>query len=231
MNRTELEQLVNLVTQQVLSAMQGEEDCPCPATQGMSRALVIGGGAERIPQELRHNFLLLDTQDYETHQNVLRYDRVIITALTFSQLADIALGRAGDPSSCAVIRALLEGIDVFMLENSLPFRAYSGKGSTALYHLLEGYAQTLQIFGVKLYKHKTVPELPEAKPPKYQAPAVEVPLGTAVPNANRLVTEAAALAMVKQGSPLRIPSSSILTPSARDVFSQAGITLILEDPV
>lgn len=230
MNRSELEQLVNLVTQQVLSSMQQGTACAesCAATQGLPNVLVIGGGTQ-LPQELCHSCVLFDPEDYKSHRNILRYDRVVITALTFAQLADIALGRAEDAASCAVVHALLEGVDVFLLENALPFRAYAGKGSTALYHLLEGYAQTLQIFGVKLYRHKTAPDLPEPKPPKYQAPPVAVPVGTAVPNASRLVTEAAALAMVKQGSPLRLPSASIITPSARDVFAQAGITLILED--
>lgn len=222
MNQAELEQIVKLVTQQVMAAMDGAA-C-CPATDGHKKVLVVGSANVPIPQELTEDCVLLELEDYQAHQNILRYDRVIITELTITQLADIALGRIADAASCAVIHALLNGISVYMLPEALAFRKFAGKGSSALYNLLEQYAQTLQIFGVKTYKPKPRQVLPEAKPCKFAAPPVPVPKGSMVPNAHRLVTEADALALISAGGPIHLPAGAILTPLARDILAKAGVT-------
>lgn len=222
MNQTELEQIVKLVTQQVMAAMEAAP-C-CPGTEGFDKVLVIGKENGPIPQELTTDSVVLNLDDYKTNQNILRYDRVIITNLTITQLADIALGRIGDEASCAVIHALLNGVDVYLLPDALGFRKFAGKGSKALYSLLEQYAQTLQVFGVKAYKPQPKQVLPEAKPAKFAAPPVEVPRGSMVPNAHRLITETEALALVSAGGPVQLPKDAILTPLARDILAKVGVT-------
>lgn len=222
MNQAELEQIVQLVTQQVMAAMEAAP-C-CPGTEGFDKVLVVGKENAPIPQELTADSVMLNLEDYKTNQNILRYDRVIITGLTITQLADIALGRIGDEVSCAVIHALLNGIDVYLLPEALGFRKFAGKGSKALYGLLEQYVQTLQVFGVKAYKPMPKQVLPEAKPAKFAAPPVEVPRGSMVPNAHRLITEAEALALVSAGGPVQLPGDAILTPLARDILAKVGVT-------
>lgn len=226
MKQTELEQIVTLVTQQVMAAMAHDAPCCSPQTEGMSRVLVVGGGSAPLPEELCRDSVCLELEDYCAHRNILRYDRVVITQLSTTQLADIAQARVSDDVTEAVLQALLNGISTFMLEEALSFRRYAGKGSTALYDLLEGYARTLQVFGVKLTVRRAKPVVPEARPPKFSPPPVQVPKGTALPNAGSLITEAEALELVKGGGPVHLSAGAILTPSARDVFSQAGIDLI-----
>lgn len=222
MNQTELEQIVKMVTQQVMAAMNG---ISCGAeTEGLAKVLTVGPENAPLPQELTTDSVLLDLEDYKINRNIRRYDRVIIKELTITQLADIALGRIGDEATCAVIHALLNGIDVYLLPDALTFRKFAGKGSNALYNLLEQYAQTLQVFGVKAYKYKPRQVLPEAKPAKFAAPAVPVPRGTLVPNAHRLITEAEALALVSSGGPVQIPAGAILTPLARDILAKVGVS-------
>lgn len=223
MERSDLEYIVDLVTQQVLSAVKAQQTPCAPQAEGFSKVLVVGKPKRELPEELVRDTVLYDLEDYKGCKNILRYDRVIITHLTTLQLADIALGRPGDEAACAVLYALLSGVDVFLMEDALSFRRFAGKGSTALYHLLEGYAQTLQIFGVKQVSRQRRQEPPPAKPPKFAAPLVSVPTGSASPNADRLITEARALELVKAGGGVRLPQRAILTPAARDVFAQAGV--------
>ena len=225
MEKREMEQIVEQVTRQVLSAL-GQGKSPDAQTEGLPKVLVVGGAGQDVPECYRRDVVLLDIEDYRTNRNILRYDRVLIAHLNITQLADIAQGRIGDEVSCAVVHALLNGIETLLLEDALAFRKFSGKGSTALYQLLEGYAQTLQVFGVKPAARKApLPEPEAAKPAKYAPPPVQTPRGSAVPNASRLITEAEAMALVRQGTDIFLPAGAIITPAAKDVFAQARVKL------
>ena len=223
MNQNDLEHIVNLVTQQVLAAM--DKHSGSADTEGFGKVLVVGQSDTPVPEELCRDSVLLDLEDYSTHKNILRYNKVVVVKLSITQLADIALGRPGDEASCAVIYALLSGVDVIMLEDALSFRRFAGKGSNGLYNLLEQYAKTLQVFGIKTYSPKPKVVEPEAKPAKFTHIPAEVPRGSAKPNVSRLITETEARQLVIQGNPVHLPADAIITPLARDVFSQAGVTV------
>lgn len=226
MDQMQLDAIVSQVTQQVLAALQQQVCAGAPREEGLRKALVVGGTSDQIPQELAQDTVFYDLEDYRTNQNILRYDQIILVKLNITQLSDIAHGRIGDEVSCAVLHGLLNGVETVMLEDALSFRKFAGKGSTALYHLLESFAQTLQVFGVKPVGRKRLAgvEPPPAKPPKYKAPTLVAPKGSAQPNAGRLVTEAEAMAMVKSGQSVQLPAGTIVTPAAKDVFAQAGIS-------
>lgn len=224
MNQTEVNAIVEMVTRQVMAAL-GDAPQQSGKQDGLSKILVIGGSGQELPDELKQDAVLFDMEDYKRNQNILHYHQVAIVHLTITQMVDIAQGRIGDEVSCAVVHALLNGVSTSMLETALPHRRYAGKGSTPLYALLENYAQTLQVFGVKLLKKQIRAEAPAVKPPRYAAPPAVPPKGSASPNGSRLITETDALEMVKSGGSVCLPRGAILTPSARDVFTRAGIEL------
>ena len=226
MNQADLEYIVNLVTQQVMSAMGNNSPAVDPHLDGLSKILVVGPQDLALPEDLCQDSVAYGLEDYCAHKNILRYDRVIITSLNTTQLADIAMARVSDDVTDAVITALLNGIDTYMLESALSFRKMAGKGSTALYNLLESYARTLQVFGIKMAGIRPKQVVTEAKPPKYKAPPINVPKGSGTPNASRLISEAEAAAMIKQGGPIHLPATAIITPLARDLFAQARVDLI-----
>lgn len=226
MKPSDLEYIVELVTQRVLEAVNAKGPEESPQVEGLPKILLVGEPGRELPEEWSENAVVYDMEDYRRHRNILRYDRIVITALTITQLADIAQGRIGDETSCAVIHALLQGVDTLMLDNALPFRSFAGKGSAALYHLLESYAQTLRVFGVKPADQKPQQTLPAAKPPKYMAPPLTAPKGSAAPNAGRVVTEADALLLTGKEREVHLPANAILTPSARDVFAQTRARLV-----
>ena len=230
MHQAELEQIVCEVTRRVLEALGRDREAEDPRTEGLRRALILGGAEKDLPPELRRDTVLCGLEDFQTYENVLRYDLIIIASLDMTQLSDVAQGRMGDAVSRAILLGLLNGIDTWLLEDALDFRRYAGKGSTALYQLLEQYARTLQVFGVKpVCRARTgEKEAPPPRPPRFQAPSVSAPKGSARPNIDRLVTEAEALELIKEGGTVRLAAGAIVTPAARDVFARAGISLVPE---
>ena len=224
MDQKQYEELVRLVTDQVVRVLsQGDG---CPAEEGREKVLAAGDPA-LVPRSWRRAGGL-PLEDYKAHRNILRYSRVVITDLTLTELSDIALGR--DAGGKAVRRA--------------PGPAPGGGrvppgGGPALQDLVrpgqQGAPQSalrlcpdpadLRREAAKQWKPEPVPE---ARPPKFQAPAVEVPAGTARPNAQRLVTEDGARALVKSGGPVALARDAIVTPAAWDVLRAAGVEIVKE---
>jgi len=212
-----MEELVRLVTEQVLAALNHENKLENARNEGKKKCLALGK-IEDIPEALRQDMILLDVKDYETIQNILRYDRVVITKLTLRQLADIAMGRPGDSLSCAVCQALLQGVDVMMLDSAAPHRQHAGKGSTAFYKMLEGYMNTLQVFGIKLISSDSVlMNAPEKKPGE--------PVRCEV-TGTKLITEEIAERLAGKAQEVVVPAGTLITPAAMDVLKEARVKLI-----
>ena len=212
-----MDELVRLITDRVLAAMNGAGLPDDARTEGKKNGLVLGGDPN-IPEAFVQDMVLLDEKDYETLQNILRYDRVIITRLSLRQLADIAAGRPGDSLSCAVCQALLQGVEVVMLDSAAPHRAYAGKGSTAFYRMLEGYLNSLQVFGVKMITAES-PLCYAAEKKQGEPVRCEV-------NDAKLITEEIALRLAQKAQEIVVPAGVIITPAAMDVLKEARVTII-----
>ena len=219
---TNYEELVRLVTEQVTAVLESRGTLTAPAREGYDRLLVIGDHT-LLSEEMRREHNICGIDDYKPHQNILRYRKVAITKLTLTELADIAAGRDAGANQCAVIQALLQGVDVYLYEDALPHTRYVGKGSTMFYAMLEGYVRTLRTFGVKPADRKGKETPAEPRPPRFQAPPVEVPTGNARPNSDRLITEDVAKRMVEGQVRVVIPKGAIVTPAAWDVFRQVEV--------
>ena len=211
-----MDELVRLVTERVVAALNGKTNLTEAQNEGKKKCLVLGG-MEGIPEKLTQDLILLDVKDYEEVQNILRYSRVIITRLTLRQLADIALGRPGDSLCCAVCQALLQGVEVLMLETAAPHRIHAGKGSTAFYRMLEGYMNSLQVFGIKLISSESALNY---APEKKQGEPVRCEM-----NGAKLITEEMALRLAQKAQEIVIPVSTIITPAAADVLKEARMTI------
>ena len=214
-----MEALIQAVTTQVLAALEQENKLPDRRSEGKARCLVLGD-SDHIPQALRRDAVLLGLEDYQTHQTITNYARVLITRLDFADLADIALGRGGTPAARAVCCALLQGTEVLLLECALPHRAFAGRGSTALYQLLERYVNTLQVFGVKLLGGGDA-----TLALRGGVPEPKVPVRREVRDVC-LITEALAQALAKDAQELDIPAGTLITPAAMDIFQASHTTLI-----
>lgn len=202
------EQLITLITQEVMRTL-GDAALPEPKdTRELPPALVIGEG-ELLPRGVRGQYHLHSIEQYTG--DIEPFEKVFITALTQTQLVDIALGRDSQPVTCAISNALLLGKEVYLYDIALAHRKLVGRGSRGFYQLLEGYVRTLQSFGVKLVQGTTIID----KYVKQAAPGSELPGG--------VITEAAATALLeKNQGDILLRKGAILTPSARDVFLHAN---------
>lgn len=220
------EVLMKQVVEAVLRELQAGKDNASVYTEGMDKVLVIGD-MDTVPQDMTSEYELLPVEDYVRYGNIRRYRKILITRLSLTQLSDIAQGRDGSPEACAVITGLLNGLEVCMTEDAFPHRKYAGKSSSRLYEVIENNARMLQSFGVKLLKQgRPVADPVPAKPPKYQAPRVEVPTGTACINGDRLITESVARSLTADGTgTVCLAKDAIVTPSAWDIFRQKGVTI------
>ena len=208
-----MKQIVEAVMQELMAQRSNASAC----TEGLDKLLVIGD-LQAVPADMAEKYQIFLIDDYIQNKNIHRYQKILITSLTLVQMSDIAQGRDGSPEACAVIRGLLNGLDVCMAEAAFPHRKYAGKSS----------ARMLQSFGIKLLKECKVgaPPIP-AKPPKYQAPPIEVPKGTGHTTTDRLITEDVARSLIDGGNTaICLAANAIVTPSAWDLFKQKGIEVI-----
>lgn len=200
------EQLVELITAEVLRITGAAPEAAPADKSGCPKALVIGPAGE-LPQGFGDRYQLLDIDDYKSCGSIEPYEKVFITRLSLTELSDMALGRDSRPAQCAVVNALLYGKEILLFETALPHRKLAGRGSRAFYQMLEGYLRTLQSFGVTLVRGQS----PLAK----YDPAATLPGG--------VITEAVAARLLeKPGDTVLLRKGTVVTPSAKDVFLHGG---------
>ena len=225
MKETDMQQIIEAVTRQVLAAMGNNAQASSESDRSI-KYLVIGDCAQ-VPSKLCVDATLEEIGSFEKHADILRYGRVIITRLDLVQLADLSQGRPRGSACCAIIQALLNGIEVMLLETALEHRKYAGKSSTGLYTVLENHVKTIQGFGIKLMSKDKLIDTPvaTAKPPKFHAPAA-LPVQGSMSTKQRVITERDALIMSEgaKGS-VSVERGAIITPSAQDIFRRAGLTI------
>ena len=202
------EQLVELITREVLKTLGGAEPEEPADKSGLPAALVIGD-PDQLPRGVRGQYRLCAMEEYQG--DIEPFEKVFITAITQTQLADAALGRDSQPVTCALSKALLYGKEIYLYDAALAHRKLAGRGSRGFYQLLEGYVRTLQSYGVKLVQGTTVID----KYQKTAAPGADLPSG--------VVTEVLARSLVeKSDGDILLRRGTVLTPSAKDVFLHAN---------
>lgn len=205
------EQMIEFITGEVMKMLGAEGDEP-QDTSGCPVALVIGE-ADKLPPAVKRRYQLKSIETYEG--DISPYEKIFITGLTKTELADIALGRDAGGAACAVIEGLMHGTDIYLYETALAFRKHAGQGSRAFCQLLEGYVRTLQSFGVKLVQGTTV----TGKYEKFAPPGADLPSG--------VITEVLARKLAEQGEGnIMVGKGTVITPSAKDVFLHANRTVV-----
>ena len=133
-------------------------------------------------------------------------DRCIVPVLSCADMADLALGRAGNRVAEAILENLLSGRPVEVLE--LEYTRYLETAPAALIQLYESYEKTLASFGMNRFK----------------APAPE-----SLRLRERLITAACVRRAAEQGvRSLLVPAGSVITPLARDAANELRIGLVRE---
>jgi len=205
------EQLIELVTREVMKLVGDSTEPESDDKSGLPCALVIGS-ADKLPVSVKNKYNLCGIECYTCEEDITKFEKIYITELSLTELADIALGRNTRAVQCAVITGLLNGSEIFLLDCALTFRKLSANASRGFYQLLEGYVRTLQSFGIKLVSGQT----PIDKYTVRSSPSDDLPEG--------IITEALAISMVLKSSDtvILLRKGTVVTPSAKDVFLHAG---------
>lgn len=223
-----VDEIVALITKKVTDVLAEKQrqtdrhdDRSCSGCAG-KKILLLGDRAE-VPADILAGAVVFGGDDFDKCRNVREYGQIVITRLSLAQLADAAQGRPADVVSCALIYGLLEGIDVLILSQGISFKKYSGKGSRALYNLYSGYLRQLQIYGARVLEDGRMTDMAPA-PRISRAASSNMPV---LPKQDsRLVTEADARRIAAQAKDeVILPAGVILTPSARDVFTNARLKI------
>lgn len=194
------EDLVQSVVQEVLKRLQKEDKKAC--------VLVL---AER-DAALQQKILSLVAPYYEGSVDVVfsgeccggrAPERVILPELSCSGMADLAAGKAGSPRLLDVLRMLLNGQRVEVLD--FEYRRYAGTAPDALYRLYTSYEKVLRGFGLVAFQEKR-PETAKTHASLITASMVEQAAGDGV-------------------HCLDIPSKSIVTPLAAETADALGISI------
>ena len=223
----EMQQIIEAVTRQVLASMGTPASVQSQPPEPKPRYLVVGD-TSCVPAKLSAGGTIEGIDSYQKCADITQYSKVIITSLDLVQLADIAQARPSCPECCAVVQALLNGIDVELVESGIPHRKFAGKSSPGLYTLLESYVETILGFGVKLMGESrlTVSPIISQKTPRYDTSQPLPVKGSAKINPSRLITERDAIVMASQAQDtVYLEAGTIITPSALDIFRRAGLSV------
>ena len=208
------EQLVELITREVMR-MMGDAVEPDEAEKAGCPDVLVLGSKDKLPPHIRKKYNLRTIECYTCEADIEKFEKIYITELNLTELADIALGRNTRAVQCAVISGLMCGKEIFLMECALEFRKKSTVMSRGFLQLLEGYVRTLQSFGIKLVNGQT----PIDKYTVRSGPGDDLPEG--------IITEALAKAMLEKctDSVILLKKGTVVTPSAKDIFLHAGKVL------
>ena len=141
-------ELIEQITQMVLQAVRQTG----PEREQLPAALLIGSGENWM--QLEKHFELRTAETYEG--TAMPYRFVLVDELSTARLADLALGRDSSLAACAVSKALLEGVPVYLAEEALPHRRFQATANPSYYAMLEGYVNRLEQFGVRVIPRRDV---------------------------------------------------------------------------
>lgn len=97
-------------------------------------------------------------------ENMSDYECVIISELTLGRLAHLAQGIADHPEEAFILKALLEGKKVYILEDEIEYRKYKKTSYKALYTLYSDYENKIKQYGIRPIGHMTDILTVEEKP-------------------------------------------------------------------
>lgn len=117
------------------------------------KAFVVGDMDCALLQRLNGAYEII-TEGEETPS----CDVYIITDLTISMLAHLALAAPKDKREEIILRALLSGKNVYVLQNGIEVYAYKDTAHKNMYQIYQDYLSRIQLYGIQLIDDVSVIE-------------------------------------------------------------------------
>ncbi|WP_394916095.1 hypothetical protein [uncultured Robinsoniella sp.] len=148
-------------------------------------------------------------------------DIYVLAQLPIKLMADLVLGIPSEPQAACILRALLEGKRVYLLESGLEYRRYKETAYKTLYHLYQEYEAAVKRYGIELIsytseivKENRIQSRPEAED--------YVDLSRL-----RLLRESDLIKVRGTGSiTVLLGQNTIITPLARDYIANHNLAVI-----
>jgi len=192
----DVNELARTIAGEVLKQLNGAKEKPCV----MILCARDGQVAAKVRAQLEEEADFLFFAEPAAGRTPQRY---ILPHLCCATMADLALGRASGSLMTEVLRLLLSGVTVEVLE--FGYRAYAETAPGPLYSLYESYEKTLAGYGMREFRRR-------------QPDTVRVREG--------LVTEATVNAALEKGAAvLQVPAGAVVTPLAAEIAGRGHLAI------
>ncbi len=208
-----LDKIVDLITDRLMDKLQVESD--------KSSVFVIG--AFDTPD-------ILDREGYQVVKNSSSADIILVESIGFDAILRIASLCPLTADEAVVIKSLLKGKKVLVLNESFDFHQYKQTSKALLFQDLQEQYEKLIRYGVQFYKkEELIAILEESTSGENNKPAHDVPKNSSTPKTVEkvgLLTEKKLIEMnLSDNDSIRLKKGMIVTALAKDYLKRHNINI------
>ena len=208
-----LDKIVALITDRLMDKLQVESD--------KSSVFVIG--AFDTPD-------ILDREGYQVVKNSSSADIILVESIGFDAILRIASLCPLTADEAVVIKSLLKGKKVLVLNESFDFHQYKQTSKALLFQDLQEQYEKLIRYGVQFYKkEELIAILEESTSGENNKPAHDVPKNSSTPKTVEkvgLLTEKKLIEMnLSDNDSIRLKKGMIVTALAKDYLKRHNINI------
>ena len=208
-----LDKIVDLITDRLMDKLQVESD--------KSSVFVIG--AFDTPD-------ILDREGYQVVKNSSSADIILVESIGFDAILRIASLCPLTADEAVVIKSLLKGKKVLVLNESFDFHQYKQTSKALLFQDLQEQYEKLIRYGVQFYKkEELIAILEESTSGENNKPAHDVPKKSSTPKTVEkvgLLTEKKLIEMnLSDNDSIRLKKGMIVTALAKDYLKRHNINI------
>ena len=204
-----------VLIEEVIRELKRKIGQDCMRNAAGRSAMVLGVLPEGEEKALKAAYQIIPFSEAES------CDIYVLAQMPIKLMADLVLGIPSEPQAACILRALLEGKRVYLLESGLEYRRYKETAYKTLYHLYQEYEAAVQRFGIELISYTS--EI--AKENRIQ-PRPETEDYVDLSGLRRL-RESDLIKVRGTGSiTILLGQNTIITPLARDYISNHNMAVI-----
>lgn len=208
-----LDKIVDLITDRLMDKLQVESD--------KSSVFVIG--AFDTPD-------ILDREGYQVVKNSSSADIILVESIGFDAILRIASLCPLTADEAVVIKSLLKGKKVLVLNESFDFHQYKQTSKALLFQDLQEQYEKLIRYGVQFYKkEELIAILEESTSGENNKPSHDVPKNSSTPKTVEkvgLLTEKKLIEMnLSDNDSIRLKKGMIVTALAKDYLKRHNINI------
>ena len=204
-----------VLIEEVIRELKRKIGQDCMKNAAGRSAMVLGVLPEGEEKALKAAYQIIPFSEAES------CDIYVLAQMPIKLMADLVLGIPSEPQAACILRALLEGKRVYLLESGLEYRRYKETAYKTLYHLYQEYEAAVQRFGIELISYTSeIAKENRIKPRPETEDYVDL-------SGLRLLRESDLIKVRGTGSiTILLGQNTIITPLARDYISNHNMAVI-----